>query len=455
MKACQAYRNQYACVLGAGVSGVAAARLLREQGSRVMLLDAAPEARLEGVRARLAGLGVDVAGGVAVLPPEPFTLCVASPAFEAEHPWLRACAARGIPVVGEMELGFVFWPGKILAITGSKGKTSAVKLAADALTAAGQPATPAGNYGIPLSACVLDQPGLPWAVVEISSFQLEQVETFKPAVAVLLNLQADHLDRHHTMEAYTRAKLRLFARQGRGDVALLPAGQSSLAAACPGGVSVQTFGAGAGDWCYTPGRVAGRVGAVPIEVALAGTWYDNPVLGEAAAALAGALHACGLEPAQIAAGFAAFRPLAHRMQRVGRIRGVVYIDDSKATSLAALGAALRMTREPVRLIAGGRLKETDLETVKELLTKRVKKVYLIGESTRPLGEAWTPAVPCAACGDLERAVAMAAAEAEPGDAVILSPGCASFDQFEGYRQRGECFTRLVQALSGASTAMPT
>jgi UDP-N-acetylmuramoylalanine--D-glutamate ligase len=302
---------------------------------------------------------------------------------------------------------------------------------------------------------VLDQPDLPWAVVEISSFQLEQVETFRPDVAVLLNLQADHLDRHHTMEAYTRTKLRLFARQGHGDIALLPAGQAALAATLPGGVSAQTFGAGAGDWCYTPGRIAGPSGAARIEVALTGTWYDNPVLGEAAAALAGALHACGLDPAQIEAGFTAFRPLPHRMQRVGRHRGVVYIDDSKATSLSALGAALRMTREPIRLIAGGRLKETDLESIKELLTKRVKKVYLIGESTRPLLEAWNPVVPCTACGDLDHAVAMAAGEAEPGDAVILSPGCASFDQFEGYRQRGECFTRLVQALSGASTAMPT
>jgi UDP-N-acetylmuramoylalanine--D-glutamate ligase len=142
------------------------------------------------------------------------------------------------------------------------------------------------------------------------------------------------------------------------------------------------------------------------------------------------------------------------MQCVGVHHGVTYIDDSKATSLTALGAALRMRSEPIRLIAGGRLKETDLEPVKELLTKRVKKVYLIGESTKPLQDAWSSVVECVACGDLTAAVATAAREAVCGDAVLLSPGCASFDQFDGYKQRGEYFTRLVQSLGVASGKMP-
>ena len=450
MKATERFVNQRACVLGAGVSGIAAARLLAAHGGCVTLLDAAPEARLGRARDALAGSGVRLRGGAGALPDEPYTLAIASPAIAPDHPWLRACAARGIPVAGEMELGYAFWGGRLLAVTGSKGKSSVVKLCADTLTAAGLEGVPAGNYGLPLCACVLDRPGLPWAVVETSSFQLEQVAEFRPDVAVLLNLQADHLDRHGTMESYARLKYRLFARQGAGDVALLPAGLPALSAPLPAGVAVQTFGAGAADWRYAPGRIESGVAGAPAVLRFAGTWFDNPVLGEAAAAAAGALHACGLAPAQIEAGLEDFRPLPHRMQRVAVYRGVVYIDDSKATSLAALAAALRMTREPVRLIAGGRLKERDLDGVKELLAKRVKKVYLIGESTQALRDAWSPVVECAACGELQTAVLQAAREAETGEAVLLSPGCASFDQFDGYAQRGDCFARLVQAMGTVS-----
>jgi UDP-N-acetylmuramoylalanine--D-glutamate ligase len=454
MKQTSAYLNQRACVLGAGVSGIAAARLLARHGGCVTLLDVAPDPQLEQARSALAGCRVTVRGGVEALPDEPYTLCVVSPSIIPEHPWLRACAERGIPVVGEMELGYAFWRGRILAVTGSKGKTSVVKLCADALTAAGQRATPAGNYGIPLSTCVLDQPGLPWAVVEVSSFQLEHVVAFRPDVAVLLNIQADHLDRHHAMAVYTQLKYRLFARQAAGDVALIPAGLAVPAGVLPPEVAVQTFGVDRADWHYTPGKIGSGVAGAPGEIGFAGTWFDNPVLGEAAAAITGALYACGLSTSQIESGLAAFKPLPHRMQCVGVHHGVTYIDDSKATSLTALGAALRMRSEPIRLIAGGRLKETDLEPVKELLTKRVKKVYLIGESTKPLQDAWSSVVECVACGDLTAAVATAAREAVCGDAVLLSPGCASFDQFDGYKQRGEYFTRLVQSLGVASGKMP-
>lgn len=439
--------NQRACVLGAGVSGLAAARLLAAHGGRVTLIDAAPEAALASARRTLADSGVELLAQTADLPPDPFTLAVASPAIGPQHAWLRACAARGIPVVGELELGYAFWRGRILAVTGSKGKSSVVKLCADTLTAAGLGAVPAGNYGYPLCACVLERPDLPWAVVEVSSFQLEHVEAFRPAVAILLNLQPDHLDRHGSMHAYAQLKFRLFARQTTGDVALLPEGLMASAPAWPRGVAVQTFGSSAvADWRYRPGVVGGRGAASAIRLALDGSWFDNPILGPAAAAVTGALHACGLSVRQTEAGLAAFQPLPHRMQRVGLIRDVRYIDDSKATSLAALGAALEMTRGPVRLIAGGRLKETDLSTVKELLTNRVEKVYLIGEAAKSLQDAWAPYVTCVVSGDLETAVDNASREARAGDVVLLSPGCASFDQFDGYKQRGERFARRVQAL---------
>jgi UDP-N-acetylmuramoylalanine--D-glutamate ligase len=434
-------------VLGAGVSGVAAARLLAGRGGRVTVLDHAEGAAATAAAGRLAIPGVDFRPGPGALPDEPFGLCVASPAFAPDHPWLAACRARGIPVVSELELGFAHWHGRILAITGSKGKSSLVKLCADTLNLAGVTAAPAGNYGTPLCELVLDRPDLAWAVTEVSSFQLEHAGAFRPQVGVLLNLQPDHLDRHADMAAYQRLKLRLFARQAAGDVALLP-DDFGAADAVPDAATRLSFGAGAASaWRYDGHAVTGRWHGRDWRIDLDGTWFDNPVLGLAAAAGAGALAACGLGAAAIEAGFRAFQPLAHRVQLVAEGGGVRFIDDSKATSLAAVAAALQMVTGPVRLIAGGRLKEPDLDSLKELLTRRVRKVYLIGECMHRMCAAWGGAVACDACGNIETAVARASADAAPGEAVLLSPGCASFDQFCSYKERGERFTRLAREVA--------
>ena len=179
-----------------------------------------------------------------------------------------------------------------------------------------------------------------------------------------------------------------------------------------------------------------------------GSWFDNEVLGLAAAAAAAALRYAGLSDVQIEHGLAAFQPLAHRMQRVGVSKqGVSFVDDSKATSLAATAAALRMLRKPVRLIAGGLLKENDLEKIKELLTQTTQKVYLIGHCSGQMFQAWAASVPCEECGTLERAVVAAVRDAHAGETVLLSPGTASFDQFTSYRERGERFTAQVRAVA--------
>jgi UDP-N-acetylmuramoylalanine--D-glutamate ligase len=448
------YDHARVLVLGAGLSGVAAAQLLRARGGTVVVLDEAPAARLAGVATELAAMGVELRAGGGALPEGPWDLCVVSPGIAMAHPWLVACRARRIPVIAETELGFAYWPARMLAVTGSKGKSSLVKLCADTLCRAGVPAAPAGNYGTPLSRLAAQAlaaraegtPPLAWAVVEVSSFQLEHLHDFRPDVAILLNLQADHLDRHATLEEYRALKLRLFARQQAGDVALLPEGVSAEGAV-PGAATRLTFGVGAGcDWRYAPRGVTGWQGAARTARAidLTGGWFDNPVLGLAAAAGAGALAACGLTDEAIARGLAGFEPLAHRMQLVAARGGVRFVDDSKATSLAAVAAALQMFEGPVRLIAGGRLKEHDLDGLKELLTSRVRKVYLIGECAGRMYSAWSGAVPCKDCGTLDVAVAEAAREACTGETVLLSPGCASFDQFGSYRERGECFTRLVR-----------
>ena len=190
-----------ALVLGLGVSGEFSARLLMAQGAAVSVVDQGDEAKQAERAARLRAAGCSVTFGE-TLPEGAFDLCVASPAFPLAHPWLKACGDRGVRVVSELELGSWFWRGRILAITGSKGKSSLVKLCSDTLNSAGVTASPAGNYGIPLCQLVLEKPDLQWAVVEVSSFQMEHTETLHPDIAVLLNLQADHLDRHSGMEEY-------------------------------------------------------------------------------------------------------------------------------------------------------------------------------------------------------------------------------------------------------------
>lgn len=443
------YDGVRALVLGAGVSGDAAARLLLARGGRVCLIDEGDEAKHAAVAAEVRGAGGRATFGVRELPEDPFDVCVASPAFPLDHPWIEACGRRGLPVISELELGGLYWPGKVLAVTGSKGKSSLVKFCSDALNGAGVSASPAGNYGIPLCRLALEQPGLAWAVTEVSSFQMEHTSAFSPDIAILLNVQADHLDRHASLAEYKMLKLRLFSAMRPGTLALLPAGLDDEGMV-PGGVLRQRFGADAGcDWAYADHAVMGMQDGFICKIEMEGTWFDNPVLGLAAAAGAAALRQAGLNDDQIENGLAAFEPLAHRMQLVGvSASGIRFVDDSKATSLAATAAALQMAGRPVRLIAGGLLKENDLESVKELLTQTTQKVYLIGRCAGQMAQAWAASVPCEECGTLERAVSSAVRDAQPGDTVLLSPGTASFDQFSSYRERGERFIAQVRAVAG-------
>jgi UDP-N-acetylmuramoylalanine--D-glutamate ligase len=437
-----------ALVLGAGLSGEAAALLLLARGGRVTVVDKGADEKLAASLERVRQAGGHVLLGRDGLPAGAFDVCVASPAFERAHPWLTACRSRGIPLISELELGFGYWPGKVLAVTGSKGKSSVVKFCADTLERAGVSASPAGNYGIPLCRLALEKPGLAWAVTEVSSFQMEHTHTLKPAIAVLLNVQADHLDRHADSAEYKGLKLKLFANMDGDGLALLPDGFDEEGRV-PNAVPVRRFGAGAGcAWAYVGHAVQGLRDGRPFHVRLAGSWFDNEVLGLSAAAAVAALARSGLSAQQIEHGFSAYEPLAHRVQGVGTSkRGVRFVDDSKATSLAATAAALRMVKKPVRLIAGGQLKENDLNFIKELLTQTTQKVYLIGDCSGQMCRAWASAVPCEECGTLEQAVDAAIREAQPGETVLLSPGTASFDQFNGYRERGERFTKRVRAVA--------
>jgi UDP-N-acetylmuramoylalanine--D-glutamate ligase len=442
------YDRASALVLGAGLSGEAAALLLLARGGRVTLVDKEAGEALSASLARVRQAGGEVVLGCGELPADAFDVCVTSPAFPMGHPWLEACRRRGLPLISELELGFCYWPGKVLAVTGSKGKSSVVKLCADALERSGVSASPAGNYGIPLCRLALERPELAWAVTEVSSFQMEHTHTLRPDVAILLNVQADHLDRHADMAEYKGLKLKLFANMDNEGLALLPAGLDDEGRV-PDGVPVLRFGADAGcDWAYARHAAQGLWGGQRLKVRLSGSWFDNEVLGVSAAAAAAALVRAGLTIPQIEHGFAAYEPLAHRVQCVATSkRGVRFVDDSKATSLAATAAALRMVKKPVRLIAGGLLKESDLDSIKDLLTQTTQKVYLIGNCSGQMSRAWASAVPCEECGTLDCAVDSAVRDAQPGETVLLSPGTASFDQFNSYRERGERFTTRVRAVA--------
>ena len=442
------YDRVNALVLGAGVSGEAAALLLLARGGRVLVVDEGDGATLAAPAERVRQAGGRVVFGGGALQQEAFDVCVVSPAFAMGHPWVETCRSRGIPMVSELELGGCYWPGKILAVTGSKGKSSVVKFCADTLERAGIAASPAGNYGIPLCRLALEKPELAWAVTEVSSFQMEHTPTFSPDIAVLLNLQADHFDRHADMAEYKALKLKMFSAMRSGAIALLPS-RLDDEGQVPGGVTRLRFGADAGcDWVYADHAVTGMLNGRLCKIGMEGAWFDNEILGLAAAAAAAALRHAGLSDGQIEHGLETFEPLAHRVQQIGVSKqGVCFVDDSKATSLAATAAALQMVRKPVRLIAGGLLKENDLESIKKLLTQTTQKVYLIGHCSGPLFQAWAKSVPCEECGTLERAVASAVREAQPGETVLLSPGTASFDQFSSYRERGERFTAQVRAVA--------
>ena len=390
-----------AIVLGNGGSGKAAAELLRREGFAVSILD-----------------------GEDAWPDGTCDLCVTSPGVPLTHPWHVAARAAGVPVISELQLGaerYRAMGGRMLAVTGSKGKSSVVKLVADALGG-----VPCGNYGKPLCE-VASNSQLPtlnsqlkWAVVEVSSFQMETTElppdTFE--AAAVLNLQEDHLDRHGSAEAYHALKRHLL------DFAKVKVSGDALAD-------------GADDALF------------------AGSYFDNPVLkvnGRCAAAL---MRAAGLDDAEIRAAFARFVPLPHRMQTGGTFGGVEWIDDSKATSMAALVAGVTMAaaRMPdgaprVRLIAGGLPKGDDPAMALECLAKHVRKAYLIGQCAAALEAAWRDTVPCEMCGTLERAVESAANDAREGDCVLLSPGTASFDQFKSYGERGDRFAEEVRKAEG-------
>jgi len=412
-----------------------------------------------------------------------FDVCIVSPGFALSHPWICAVREAGIPLLSELELGWSRHRGKTVAVTGSNGKSTAVKWICEMLQLADLKVAIGGNYGIPACETVLENPDLDWLVLEVSSFQLETVQDFRAEVAVLLNVLPNHLNRHGTMEIYRRTKARIFssslelvanpkagvvrasipmehanaaarlseegalpqtgstrythpgfANVSRGDVCLAPANLLPQLKADLGGAKRNwiTFGTPNADYSFESGVVD-----------LSGTLFESPVLGGCTgSAVAAVAHACGVPYSVASEAARRFEPLPHRLQRVGEMGGVAYINDSKATNLAAVAVALQACGPNVHLIAGGLAKESDYTFIKEILAERVRSIYVIGQVSRAMYLAWNGVCPCVECGTLEIAFNTARNAVKPGETVLLSPGCASFDQFVSFEERGERFMAL-------------
>jgi UDP-N-acetylmuramoylalanine--D-glutamate ligase len=425
-------------VLGLGVGGMAAARLLRRHNAAVTAVDAADTPALHQTAAALRAEGCVVDLGVSALPDGSFDLCIVSPGLAADSPWLRTVIARGIPVISELAFGVRHLRTRLLAVTGSNGKSTLVKLCAEALNRAGLRACPAGNYGYSVCQVALDGVEYDWVVVEVSSFQLEFSEGIRPDVAVLLNVLPNHLDRHGDMATYRSLKFRIFNALGDGDVGIMPPELLQQFAPASATAKCLTFGDTApADFVYHPGRVTGPDGADILNIS--GTLFDNPVLGITAAAAAAAMQACGVDGHFLEVAVREFEPLPHRMESVGCVGGIRFINDSKATNLAAMCAALRSLPGPIRLIAGGLGKGESFDPAAALLREKVVGVYLIGQAASALAEAWSNVVDCRICGTLDAACIAAWNDAAPGDTILLSPACASFDQFRNFEERGRQF----------------
>ena len=413
-------------VVGLARSGRAAVEMLRPHGE-VIACDSGHPDPPPGVEAHLGTDGVELLDRV--------TCVVKSPGVPREAPVVRAALERGLPVHGELELAWRLTPNRFLAVTGTNGKTTTVELLGAVHRAAGLEVAVAGNVGTPLAslAGALD-PGTV-VVCEVSSFQLEDASEFAPDTALLLNLDEDHLDRHGTFEDYREAKLRIFARQAEDDVAVAPPG---LAA---GGLARRvTFGPPGCDLELVRGiLVWGGQALLPAdEIRLRGAHNLENAMGAAAAALASGVSAAGVSEA-----LRTFAGVPHRLEEVASVDGVLYVNDSKATNVAAARRGIEAFEDGVHAILGGSLKGGGFEGLRDAVSSRCRACYLVGEAAERLERDLAGSAPLVRSGTLEAALAAATAAARRGDVVLLSPACASYDQYRDYEERGDEFRRLV------------
>jgi UDP-N-acetylmuramoylalanine--D-glutamate ligase len=440
-------------VVGAAASGIAAAALLARRGARVTLSDLRSEV------AEAAGLGelgvaLELGGHVR----ETFTsadLIVMSPGVPPDQSAVAAARTKGVPIIGEIELASRWLAGRIVAVTGTKGKSTTSVLIGRMLEAAGFHVTVGGNIGRPLSTQVDETTAETVHVVETSSFQLEQIETFRPWIAVLLNFSPDHLDRHGTVEQYARAKARIFENQRETDWAVVNADDAAAVNLAPGACArkkqfarhrLLDTGVVVEDGWIVDRGAGGAVKLVPLDaIHLLGPHLVEDVM--AAAAVSGI---AGAPSGAMTAAVETFRGLEHAMELVAEYRGVRFVNDSKATNVVSAIRSIESFEDGVVPILGGRYKGGDFGLLAEPLRQRAQDAVTIGEARPLLRAALSGVVTIHEADSLEAAVKQAVVLSRPGGVVLLAPGCSSFDMFRDYADRGNQFKKEVARLMHAS-----
>ena len=427
-------------VLGAGRSGRAAARLAMKHGGRVCVFDTSPA---------ITGWPEDIPlhAGATQEDGHAFRadLVVISPGIETDCPFVKSFGREGVETIGEMELASRFYRGKIIAITGTNGKTTTTSLVEKILLRAGKKAVACGNYGVPMAEVLLRDAVPDVLALEVSSFQLETIRDFHPDVAVWLNFAPDHMDRYTAVEDYYKAKLHIFDNQTENDLAVVRFGEHLPALKA----LVRTFSSESpeADLYYREPLV--MEGDSPL-LNLAGTSLSQRHNAENVMAAVLACRHLG-NPAETAAEvLEEFTPPSHRCEAVRSLDGVLWLNDSKATNLHALEAALKSQNAPVVLIAGGKDKGLDYLPLRPMLKEKVRACVVFGQIADQLYDSFSPAAPTEKAADVADCVEKARLLARPGDTVLFSPGTSSFDMFTGYAQRGQAFRDAVNALSPLS-----
>ncbi len=445
-------------VVGLGKSGVSAALFAHARSAKVTVSDSKAEAQLGKDIPKLLDLGIVVeTGSHGERTFRDQDLIVVSPGVPYNTPQLQQARALGVPIIGEVEFASRFLRGPIIAITGSNGKTTTTSLCGEILGKSGLATQVGGNIGKPVTDMIESSKPETRNVLEISSFQLETIDTFHPQIAAILNITPDHLDRHGTFAAYVAAKARIFENQTARDFAILNAEDKACAELGDGlQAQVYWFGqkerSGRGSFVRAA-KIYFRTDAgveqeiMPLnEIALKGAHNVENVL---AAVCVAVLSGC--QPEQIRSAVREFKAVEHRLEHVATIGGVSYYNDSKATNVDATIKALESFPANIHLILGGKDKGSDYSVLTPLLKQRVKQVYTVGAAAEKI-ESQISGVPLISAKTLDKALRAASEIAVSGDVVLLAPACASFDQFDSYEHRGRVFKQLVMALTEAGVA---
>jgi len=444
-------RGKRVLVVGLARTGVATALFCAARGATVTATDARSENAIGDALGQLRAAGVVLElGGHREKTFLDQELIIPSPGVPADAPLLQAARAKGVTIWSEIELADRFLKGRLIGITGSNGKTTTTSLIEHILRSAGVPTILAGNIGTPLISRVHQTNDTTVTVVELSSFQLELIETFRPGISVFLNLTPDHLDRHHTLEAYGAAKARIFENQMETDSAVLNADDPATTKYAP--AKPQVF------WFSRKQRVAQGAFVQKDEVVFRRNGQDNAVLTLQDIPLAGAHNVenvlaavtatrlAGVDSLSIAKGVRSFSGVEHRLEFVSEIGGVRYYNDSKATNVDATLKALDAFPGRILVILGGKDKGSDYTVLQKPLREKTILALLIGAASEKIEKQIAGSVAVERAGTIERAVEIASHAARPGDVVLLAPACASFDQFENYEHRGRIFKDLVHQL---------